>query len=733
MRTAARMVGVVGVAAGLASLPSRAQPPAPPGPEAELAAICAASAAGDLPWYGEARAKRLAAQLAAHPANPADEIKLHAQLGVVLIKLGRPGEAVETLQQGLALARKLDPDDPGQWGMVWFLGLSYLQLSEDQNCVERHNHASCILPLRPEAVHSRPEAARKAAESFLEMVKHEPRHIQAAWLFALSRMLAGDYPEGVPEGLRLPAAAFASSVPFRRFVDRAPELGVAAFDLAGGAVMDDFDGDGLLDLVSSTWDPCGSLKAYRNDGHGGFTEMTAAWGLAGQLGGLNLVHADYDNDGDLDLLVLRGGWMLEAGRLPRSLLRNDLNTTGRFVDVTRAAGLEMPRYPSQSAAWADYDGDGDLDLYVADEANSRQEPYPSLLFQNRGDGTFREVAASAGVTNDRFAKAAAWGDYDDDGDPDLYVSNWGPNRLYRNDGGHFTDVAPSLGVTAPEGRSFASWFFDFDNDGDLDLWVNDFDAPIPNVTAGLYGFDVPSGQPLLYRNDGGRFTEVSRSRGLTLPLLPMGSNYGDLDNDGWLDVYLGTGDPGYESVMPNIAYRNDGGRFVDVSAAAGLGHVQKGHGVAFGDLDNDGDQDVFHQLGGFYPGDAFANALFENPGGPEHWLTLRLVGTKANRFGVGARLAVRVREGERVRSIHLLAGAGGSFGDSSLQQEIGLGAADEVLEIVVRWPGSGTVDRIAGANRDRFYRLVEGSGSLEPLDLPRLQLGGQAAAHHRPR
>ncbi|MCB1055751.1 MAG: CRTAC1 family protein, partial [Acidobacteria bacterium] len=502
----------------------------------------------------------------------------------------------------------------------------------------------------------------------------------------------------------------------RRWIDRGVELGVASLDLAGGAAMEDFDGDGLLDLVSSTSDPCDHLKAFRNDGHGGFEDVTAAWGLDEQLGGLNLVHADYDGDGQRDLLVLRGAWLFEDGRIRPSLLRNRLAEEGRFVDVTEAVGLAASPAPTQTAAFADYDGDGDLDLYVGHEALA-PDLYPSRLYRNDGE-RFTDVTESAGVANLRFAKGVAWGDYDGDGDPDLYVSNFGPNRLYRNEGdGTFTDVAEQAGVTEPKGNSFATWFFDFDQDGDEDLLVADYNGPGVKVAAWLFGVPVEDGQPLVYRNDGGRFTEVSRAMGLDEPMLPMGSSFGDFDNDGYPDLYIGTGDPEFESQFPNMALRNDGGRrWVDVTADLGLGHLQKGHAVAFGDVDGDGDQDIFEQLGGFYPGDAFGNALFENPGpapgSPRpHWLTLRLEGVKANRDAFGARVEVRVRRTDgSLRSVFATVGFGSSFGGNSQQLELGLGTDARAVDgIIVRWPGSGTVQELPGPAMDAVYRLREGA------------------------
>src|SRR6185503_1091650 len=197
------------------------------------------------------------------------------------------------------------------------------------------------LPFQPEAVHKYPEHARRAAELSLAILARRPDSVSARWFVNLMRMVTNEA-SAVPPQWRLPEQAFASEEDFPRWRDRAPDLGVNVSDLAGGAVMDDFDGDGFLDLVSSTANPCDHVKAFRSDGHGGFEDVAAAWGLDAQLGGLNLIHGDYDGDGALDLLVLRGGWLGASGRVRKSLLHNALATEGRFVDVTRAAGLADP-------------------------------------------------------------------------------------------------------------------------------------------------------------------------------------------------------------------------------------------------------------------------------------------------------------------------------------------------------------------------------------------------------
>jgi len=222
---------------------------------------------------------------------------------------------------------------------------------------------------------------------------------------------------------------------------------------------------------------------------------------------------------------------------------------------------------------------------------------------------------------------------------------------------------------------------------------------------------LPGEADLLYRNNGdGTFTDRSREAGLDQLLLTMGSNYGDLDNDGWLDFYLGTGTPNLATLVPNRMFRNDGGRsFQDVTTAGGFGHLQKGHGVAFGDLDGSGNQDVVEVMGGVYNSDRYWTSIFKNPGHGNHWVKLRLTGVKANRFGVGARIRAVVAgaDGTR-REIHHFVTSGSSFGSASLRPHFGLGTATSIELLEIRWPGSGTVQRFVGPlPADRIYEIRE--------------------------
>ena len=292
----------------------------------------------------------------------------------------------------------------------------------------------------------------------------------------------------------------------------------------------------------------------------------------------------------------------------------------------------------------------------------------------------------------------------------------------------FAEVAEEAAVQKPH-FSFPTWFWDYDQDGFLDLFACSYSMErysrfVEDVTAHYLGLPVQTEVPRLYRNRGdGTFEDVTGAVGLDQPLFAMGSNFGDLDNDGFPDMYLGTGEPELQSIIPNRMFRNDHGlRFLDVTTAGGFGHLQKGHGVAFGDIDNDGDQDIYAVLGGAYEGDVYQNSLFLNPGAGHHWITLILEGRKTNRSAIGARIRVRVQSDRGPREIHTTVSTGGSFGSSSLRQEIGLGDATAVDWLEVRWPGSGLVQSFEAVKLNETYRLLEGETALTPVPLRTLTL-----------
>jgi len=595
-------------------------------------------------------------------------------------------------------------------------GVAYLRLAEQQNCLEHGDQDACLLPFRDGGVHRNESGSRLAIEQFAAILEKRPDNVTARWLLNFAYMTLGEYPGGVPVRWRIDPALFASDEELPRFRDRAPALGLDVVGLAGGVVIEDLDGDGDLDLVCSSWGMRDPLRIFRND-DGVFVDQTDTAGLDGIGGGLNLIHADYDNDGLDDILVLRGAWWAEAGRHPNSLLKNTSDDeTLSFEDVTHEAGV-LSFHPTQTAAWADYDNDGWLDLFIGNESE------PSELFHSDGDGTFTEVSSASGITVSDHVKAVSFGDYDNDGDADLYVSALGaPNRLYRNDDGErFRDVADEAGVAAPI-ASFPAWFFDFDNDGWLDIFVSGY-----RVAGGKFGIDYmelahEGESPRLYRNRAdGRFEDITNAVGLDRLSLTMGSNFGDLDGDGYLDFYLGTGDPDFRAIVPNRMYRNvNGERVADVTTSGGFGHVQKGHAVAFADLDHDGDEDVYAVMGGAYSGDVYRNVWFENPGHGNRYIVLKLEGARSNRSAIGARVEVRVESPEGARQIHHTIGTGGSFGSTSLRKTIGLGDAVAIRSLEIFWPGSQRTQRFNDVPLDRFFEIREGSMELTSRPLSKL-------------
>ena len=591
--------------------------------------------------------------------------------------------------------------------LLFLQGVAALRLGETENCVECGCESSCILPILPRAVHQKPEGSKEAVRYFTEYLRLCPDDIGVRWLLNLAHMTLGQHPDGVDREYLLSLDPLRSEFDVGRFVDIAPQLGVNRLNMAGGAIMDDFDNDGLLDIITTTMDEAAPMVYYHNRGDGTFEDRTKAAGLDGQLGGLYCVQTDYNNDGWLDVYVARGGW---KGPMRHSLLRN--NGDGTFTDVTRAAGLDTP-VGGQVAVWADYDNDGWLDLFVGSEPQQigdKSIPSRCRLYHNRGDGTFEEVGLKAGVANEGFfCKGANWGDYDGDGYPDLFVANLnGPCRLFHNNrDGTFTDVAFKLGITRPH-SSFPCWFFDYDNDGWLDLFVGSYDRTLNDVVNSLFGKPFQVEPCRLYHNLGGKgFEDVTVAAGLNAALTPMGSNFFDLDNDGFLDFYLGTGDPNYSMLVPNRMFKNVGGkRFADVTMSSGTGHLQKGHSVAAGDWDGDGNIDLFVQLGGATPGDRFRDVFFQNPGHNNRWVTVQLIGKKTNRAAIGARIHL-VLPGAGPNHIYRTVTTGSSFGANPLQQTIGLGRADRITTLEVYWPTSRTTQAFHDLEVNQGIEITE--------------------------
>ncbi|MFQ6015500.1 MAG: FG-GAP-like repeat-containing protein [Anaerolineae bacterium] len=454
------------------------------------------------------------------------------------------------------------------------------------------------------------------------------------------------------------------------FTDVAASAGVADSKATWTGSWGDYTGDGYLDLFVANWSPEPQVAAnnlYRNNGDGTFTDVAAQLGVATSRGTMRGVFADYDNDGDLDLYVTQAG-------PPSVLYRN--NGDGTFSDVTREAGLEDFR-PCSMALFADFDNDGYLDLYLIGGLGPNIRG-PNRYYRNNGDGTFSDVTAQAGLSHEGAGHDAAVGDYDNDGDPDLLLVNLdSPGILYRNNGdGTFNDVTAGSGLTLPSGTAAA--FGDYDNDGDLDL------------------FALPERPALLFRNNGdGTFSDVTVQAEVG-DVAGFDVAWTDLDNDGFLDLVLGRPDG------ENVFLLNNGdGTFSDVSATAGIRDAQPGFGVAPADFDGDGDLDLYLANGGFIG--AAANSLYQNSGTDNHWLAVRLVGTVSNSHGVGAKVNLRLEGGpSQMQEI----GGGTGLCQPPLLTHFGLGEVSRVDELSVQWP-SGIVQTLTDVPADQLLTVTE--------------------------
>jgi hypothetical protein len=502
--------------------------------------------------------------------------------------------------------------------------------------------------------------------------------------------------------------------------------------MSGGIGLFDCDNDGKLDIVmvnGSTVDRYkqgGDLLVtlWHQDADRKFTDITEKAGLTRKGWGMGVAVADFDNDGNLDLFV--------TGYRGNALYRNKGNCT--FEDVTDKAGVRGGGL-STGAAWADYDRDGNVDLFVARyvhvDINNLPAPGSTkfcqfkgapvqcgpwgmegetdLLYHNRGDGTFEEVSKKAGVDDPEkyYGLGATWGDYDNDGWPDLFVADDAtPNHLYHNNhDGTFTDQALVEGLALnSEGQALGSMgvtWGDYDHSGRLSMFVTEF-ADQPNT---------------LYKNQGAKFFEdLAMPSGLGQPSMPLvgwGTTFFDMDNDGWLDLFVANGHvyPQMDNVKGSAAYaqpmllhrnRRDG-TFEEVSKAAGLAEMplKSRRGAAFGDIFNTGNIDIVVLNVGEPP-----TLLLNTNKNDNHRVLFQLVGTKSNRAAIGARVTIHaggVRQFEEVR------GGGSYLSQNDLRLHFGLGTAARMESVEIRWP-NGKSETLRDVAADKIYTLVEGSG-----------------------
>ena len=666
--------------------------------------------------------------------------KLNAAMdySLELLKLGEPKKAMDLLASiaNILKQNNIPLDSTGEHNFYRMMAISAMRLGETENCINSHNHESCFVPIGGGGVHELTMGSEIAIQQFEILLKKFPNDLESRYLLNLAYMTLDRYPKDVPKEFLIDPSWFKSKIDFPRFNEIASEIGLNRKNTAGGVIIDDFTNDGWADIVMTAWKPDLELTFYKNNGDGTFSDKTEEYNLKGQVSVLNLTHADFNNDGWLDLLLMRGAWWQRHGDIPRTLLMN--TGKGTFVDVTLKAGFTKVG-PTQAATWSDFNLDGWIDVCIANESLQQYDRGVDL-YMNQKDGTFKRLSDEYGLTMNEYFKGVTSTYADDDKYPDLYFSTIGtPNSLYINQTGKGQNVftkTTQVDVSAPR-KSFPCWSFDFDNNGYEDIFVSAFNneaTPAEGWMKSHTGDADPDMLPKLYKQTAPmQYEEVGMQMGLTEIAFTMGCNYGDINVDGYLDFYLATGNPLYQALVPNKMYLNiEGKRFEDVSYAGGFANIQKGHGVSFADLDHDGDEDIYVVIGGAFDGDIYFNCLFENPNHENNnWLVLKLEGTTANKAAIGARVAISIQENGQERMLYRTVNAGASFGNNTLALELGLRKATAVNWVKVQWPCKDCPDQqFTGMEINKAYKIVEGENKVKEMEYRAVKL--KAPEGHAP-
>ena len=556
-----------------------------------------------------------------------------------------------------------------------------------------------------------------AAAALRQAVDLEPELLEPKWNLMIATKRAGKDPTSLPERYRLEARYRGGESPVR-FEEVSAEVGIERWSRARGSAWGDVDRDGDLDLVTvGIRDPHALYRnLLRETGAATFEPAALDAALLDPRGGWSALLFDHDRDGDPDLLVTRDGW---DGEDEGSFYRND---DGLFLEVGAETGLVSPS-DGFTAAAADVNRDGYLDLYVANGVATRGGA-PNELFLGTPEGKFVESAGVLGVADHGRSIGSAFGDYDNDGWPDLLVVNFFDRPvLYRNRKGvGFEEVTARAGLGAPH-EGFVGFFFDYDSDGWLDILVVGFTSDMETaLRSQLAGEAVAEGSRLaLYRNDrDGSFTDVTAEAGLSWNLGAMAATFGDYDNDGWPDLFVGAGAPPMDRFEPNRLFRNLGdGTFAEVGASAGVDDLGKGHGATFADLDHDGDLDLFVPTGGAFPGDRQRSRLYRNPAAqqpqPNGWLHILLRGSNLHPDAVGAQVRLRATDAPGAPVQLQEVAIGGGFGvTASPILEFGLGSHRTVAELSIRWPG-GAHRVLRGIAANQRILIVEDEPGYQVL------------------
>jgi tetratricopeptide (TPR) repeat protein len=598
-----------------------------------------------------------------------DDHRIRYELGETLIKCGLYEEAETEL-------RKIAPDS------------SYYQMALYEASVALY----------------RAGQVDRAARTSVEALDANPSDERAkSWLWMTAQKMGG-YPDFVPQNYRIQVRGGYEATPLE-YEDIAERIGLDKTSGGRGTAIFDYDNDGYLDILMAA--SHGGCNLYHNNGDGTFTDVSIGSGWDGCVNAFALNVGDYDNDGNPDVFVSRLGFYAGDCQLYHN------NGDGTFTDVTKQAGLEVWG-PCFTTSWIDYDNDGRLDLFIPNNLGGLFErKTPNRLFHNNGDGTFTDVTEASGLSTIWPTTSGAWGDYDNNGWPDLFLSNGlGRSQLFRNNGdGTFTEVTKEAGIDALVFGSPAFWW-DYDNDGWLDIgqfsWSNHEDV----IYTWEHGEGPPDGHPMCvyHNNRDGTFTEVGRELGLSGCFGTMSGNVADLNNDGYVDIVFGNGSPKMDRLEPLAVFQSDGKKFHNITFSAGLPFLGKSHGTNIGDLFGDGRMSILVGAGGVYPADLLTANVYCPKKLVGNYLNVRLVGTKSNRSAIGARVSMHAGGRSQMRQVS----GGSNAGCLPFEQHFGLAETTVIDSLEIHWP-SGLKQTFGGLPFNRTLEFTEGSGNWKDV------------------
>ena len=580
----------------------------------------------------------------------------------------------------------------------------YLMLGLEQN------QKNIIFPIGQKQVQDKAEFTEAALAFYKMLIKAFPENKDYIWKLNFANMLLGSYPENIEHKYQIllnPLTKFPSPTKFNNLSD---ELNISHNNIGGGCALIDIDNDQDLDIYTSSHHLPDQLLIYKYDDYK-YSTVQNSLGLKDMPGGSRVRVIDVNNDGYKDLFISRGASQGNPGEILNSLL---IGSKEGFKDVAFETGIK-DKSPTENTSWSDFDHDGDLDFYSNNGPSAVS--YPGILYKNIGGISFNTV--STDEFKGETGVSSTFSDINGDGWQDLILlTSEGKPQVFLNNEGSLKRSNEHGLKGFKNGSSILS--FDFENDGDFDILITGKGEARNSATDDFVrSFDKNRDRfTNLFLNDGnGKFTNLETMGGLEGVNYINAAALIDIDNDGYLDVYCSTGGVLNDDMIPNRLFLNEKGRgFKEVSAQSGTSCLQKTFSIAVGDMDKDGDSDLYVGGGGFYNGDKGNDFYFNNSYmGENHWVEIQLKGVRNNIDGIGSTIKIVGEDlkGNTVnvfREVHI---GDGPF-STDVQTPIGIGEIEVIKELIVTWP-LGQVQRFNNLEINHRYLIEEGKSEATKL------------------